>query len=57
MTDSRRNIYSDCIIDCIVLYRQLTYVKLWLLCEDDAVNFIHLCTYFDTRNNLRINYS
>jgi len=45
MTDSCRNTYHDCFIDCIV-YRQLTYVPLWLLCEDDVVKFIKFYTYF-----------
>jgi hypothetical protein len=47
MTDSCRNTYHDCVIDCTV-YRQLTYVQLWLLCEDDVVKFIKLYTYFDS---------
>jgi len=43
MTDSCRNTYRDCLIDCIV-YRLLTYVQLWVLCKDDVVKFIKLYT-------------
>jgi hypothetical protein len=45
MTASCCDIYHDCVIDCVV-YRQLTYVQLWLRCKDDVVKFIKLYTYF-----------
>jgi hypothetical protein len=45
-TVSRRNIHPECIMCRIVLYRQLTYIRPWLLSEDGTVKYVQLRTYF-----------